>query len=202
MGNRKGIAAAVAGVVGLVALTLSPSPAFAREGDTQTLIFVGTTRFESEDATSYGTTFGGSWGYEIIDNLLWSVGAAYTTTDGTAKVNNTSYDIHANTTTVSTGPTYYFNRERGSLVIPYVGAGISALNYDIDYTFPGSKLGKTSGTGAGAYALAGVELWVSRGLTLVGQYTLAAHQVKTEAGDTVTLRSGGLGISIRIGFRM
>ena len=130
------------------------------------------------------------------------MGAGYTTTDGTAKVNGTSYDIHANTTTLQTGPTYYFNRERGSLVIPYIGAGISALNYDIDYEFPNSKLGKTSGTGYGGYALAGVELWVSRGLTLVGQYTLAAHQVKTEAGDTVTLRSGGLGISIRIGFRM
>jgi len=189
-------------MLGLVLLAGVASPAAAREGDSQTLIFVGTTRFESDDATSYGTTFGGSYGYEIIDDMLWSVGASASTTDGTATVNNHTYDIYARTTTIQTGPTFFFNRAPGNLLIPFVGAGVSVLNYDVKYEFPGSKLGKTSGSGPGAYALAGIELWLSRSITLIGQYTLAAHQVKTQSGEYMTLRSGGLGLSLRIGIRM
>jgi hypothetical protein len=189
------------GALSLGMLAFAPV-GWAREGDTQALIFIGTTRFASDDATSYGTTFGASFGYEVIDDLLWSVAVAATTTDGTATVDNKTYDIFARTTTLSTGPTYYFNRAPGSLVIPFVGAGLSVLNYDVDYDFPGSQLGKTSGTGAGGYTLAGVELWLSRTITLIAQYTLAAHEVETQDGKRVTLRSGGLGLSVRIGIRM
>jgi hypothetical protein len=201
-GRQLGAGRLLALTVGLLLLAGAATPAEAVEGSTQTLIFVGTTRFQSDDATSYGTTFGGSFGYEIIDNLLWSAGIAVTTTDGTATVNNKTYDIYARSTTLQTGPTYYFNRSPGSLVIPYIGAGVSLLNYDVEYEFPGSDLGKTSGTGPGGYALAGVELWMSRSITLVLQYTLAAHEVKTQDGDRVTLRSGGLGLSLRIGIRI
>jgi len=188
--------------LGLALLAGTATSAAAREGDSQTLIFVGTTRFEADDATSYGTTFGGSYGYEIIDDLLWSVGASASTTDGTATVNSQTYNIYARTTTIQTGPTLFFNRSPQSLLVPFVGAGVSVLNYDVKYEFPGSKLGKTSGSGPGAYALAGVELWLSRSITFVGQYTVAAHQVKTQDGEYVTLRSGGLGLSLRIGIRM
>lgn len=194
-------AAALPLVAILFALAGVPT-GLAREGDTQSLLYVGTTRFASSDATSYGTTFGGAFGYEVIDNLVWSVGASVSTTDGRAKADGKSYDIYARTTTLQTGPTYYFNRERGSLVIPYVGGGISVLNYDIDYDFPDSDLGKTSGSGGGVYALGGVELVLTRSLTFVAQYTIAAHQIRTEDGDAATLRSGGLGLSLRVGIRI
>lgn len=195
------VAALVAGGVLLLAM-LWGVPASASEGDTQTLIFVGTTRFTSDDATSYGTTFGGSFGYEIIDDLLWSVGVAFSTTDGTATVNNTRYNIYARTTTIQTGPTYYFNRAPQSLIIPFIGAGVSALNYDVRYEFPGSELGKTSGTGLGAYGVAGVELWLTRSTTLILAYQESGHDVQTQAGDHVTLRQGGLQLSLRIGIRI
>jgi hypothetical protein len=187
------------------ALTLAllwTAPALAREGDSQTTLFVGTTRFMADDATSYGTTLGGSYGYEIVDDLLWSAGVAFSTTDGTATVNNNTYNIYASTTTFQTGPTYYFNRTPQSLLIPFVGAGLSVLNYDVRYEFPGSKLGRTSGTGLGGYGQVGVELWLTRSTTFIAAYQAAAHDVKTEAGDHVVLRSGGLQISLRIGIRL
>lgn len=189
-------------VAALTLVLLWTAPALAREGDSLTTLFVGTTRFMADDATSYGTTFGGSYGYEIIDDLLWSVGLAFSTTDGTETVNNNRYNIYASTTTVQTGPTYYFNRTPQSLVIPFVGAGLSVLNYDVKYEFPGSKLGKTSGTGLGGYGQVGVELWITRSTTFIMAYEVAAHDVKTEAGDHVVLRSGGLQLSLRIGIRL
>jgi outer membrane protein W len=199
---RHGGLVLLSAVAALTLLLLWTAPALAREGDSQTTLFVGTTRFMSDDATSYGTTFGGSYGYEFIDDLLWSVGLAFSTTDGTATVNDTRYNIYASTTTLQTGPTYYFNRTPKSLVIPFIGAGLSVLNYDVRYDFPGSKLGKTSGTGLGGYGQVGVELWLTRSTTLILAYQAAAHDVKTQAGDHLTLRSGGLQLSLRIGIRL
>lgn len=118
----------------------------AAEGDTQTLIYIGSSLISIDNATTQGTTIGARWGYEFLDDLLWTVGGAYTATDGTQSVAGTDYQIHANTTTLQTGALYFFGRRPRKLVVPFVGAGIAALDYDVDYRYPGSKTGKTSGT--------------------------------------------------------
>jgi hypothetical protein len=205
--RRSRLASGLGAVPILLALLLGcllagAGSAAAREGDTQTTLFVGTTRFVADDASSYGTTLGASFGYEVIDDLMWSVLGSYSTTDGTAKANGQHYAITARTGNLQTGATYYFNRTPQSLVIPFIGAGLSVISYDVDYTFPNSQLGKTSGTGPGAYALAGLELWLTRSTTFIAQYQLAAHDVRTQSGDHVMLRSGGLLLSIRIGVRL
>ncbi len=200
--RHTGWGATLAAAGALLLILLAAAPAAATEGDTQALLFVGTTRFTSDDATSYGSTFGGSFGYEIVDDLLWSVGGAFSTTDGTATVNNKRYNIYARTTTLQTGPTYYFNRSPRSLVVPFIGAGVSVLNYDVKYEFPGSELGKTSGSGFGGYGLVGLELWLTRSTTFILTYQESGHDVKTQSGDHVWLHQGGLQLSLRIGFRL
>jgi hypothetical protein len=185
-----------------LAALCAPGAAEAYQGDSRATLFVGTTRFMASDASTYGTTFGFSWGYEVIDDLLWSFGAAATTTDGTVTSAGQKYPISAQTTTEQTGLTYYFNRSPTSLLIPFVGGGFSLMQYDIDYTFPDSQVGKTSGSGAGAFANAGLEIWFSRATTLILQYQAAAHEVRTQSGKTILVDSGGLLLSLRIGIRV
>jgi len=192
----------LAGLVLVAALLMAPVTAEAMQGDSRTTLYVGTTRFQAPDASTYGTTFGLSWGYEVIDDLVWGIGIATTNTDGSVIVGRESRLISAQTTTEQTGLTYYFNRSPTSLVVPFIGGGVSVMQYEIDYSFPGSYLGRTSGTGGGGFALAGVELWMTRSITLIMQYQAAAHEIKTQSGKTAQLDSGGLLLSLRIGIRL
>ena len=170
----------------------------AAEGDTQTLIYIGSSLISIDNATTQGTTIGARWGYEFLDDLLWTVGGAYTATDGTQSVAGTDYQIHANTTTLQTGALYFFGRRPRKLVVPFVGAGIAALDYDVDYRYPGSKTGKTSGTGPGAFAFAGIELWLARSVTFIVSYQADAYEITRQGGGTSTLESGGVLLAIRI----
>jgi hypothetical protein len=186
----------------LPALLLLGSGAFsaasAREGDTQTLIYVGSSLVAIDNALSQGTTIGARWGYEFVDDLLWTLGGAYTATDGTQTVAGTDYMIHANTTTLQSGLLYFFGRRPRKLLVPFVGGGIAALDYDVDYRYPGSRTGKTSGTGPGAFAFAGVELWLARSVTFIVSYQADGYEITRQGGGTTTLESGGVLLAIRI----
>jgi hypothetical protein len=186
--------------IGLAAW-LGNGEARAAKGDSQALLFIGTTTFAAGGATTFGTTFGGSYGFEVLDDLLWSFGGAFSSTDASetatdAAGNTQAYKITAVTSEFRTGLTAFFNR-RGA-VIPFVGGGLSFMNYDIDYTYPGSEVGKTSGTGPGAFVGAGVELRLTRSTTLILRLTVQEHIIKTETGETTGLTSGGLVFSLRI----
>jgi hypothetical protein len=188
-------------LLALLALFLA-GPAAARQGDSRAVLYVGTTRFLVDDATSDGTIFGGNWGFEVLDDLLWNFGASVSTTDGVQTVNNRLYDIYARTSQAQTSLTYYFGGSSRNMVVPFLGAGIAALNYDIDYTFPGSMVGKTSGTGPGAFGLGGVELWLTRSSTLILEVQGQGYEIETEAHKKTTLRSSGFLLSLRIGIHM
>jgi hypothetical protein len=183
------------------ALSGAAAPAGAREGDARAGLFIGTTTYALDSYTTYGTTFGGSYGYEFQNDLMWTLGGAFSSTNGEATVqdamgNPQVVDLKANSAAFQTGLVAFFNRSRGSLVVPYVGAGLSFLNYDI--SFPGTTIGTTSGTGPGAYAQAGIELRLTRAITLIPQLGLQVHTIKTESGDSKGLLSGGLVFTIRI----
>lgn len=174
----------------------------AAEGDTRAGLFLGTTTFSVEGITTSGTTFGGSFGYEFSQDLMWTVAGAFSSTDGEETVvdaagNPQVVQINATTSEFRTGLLAFFNRTPTSDVIPFVGGGLSLLNYDIDFT--GTEVGNTSGTGPGAYFEAGLELRLTRRVTLIPQLTLQGHAIETESGESATLLSGGLVISLRIG---
>ncbi|HUJ76643.1 MAG TPA: hypothetical protein VL359_17400, partial [bacterium] len=139
-----------------------PGAAWATQGDSRTTIFVGSTEIDIGNAFSTGTTLGAKWAYEVRDDLEWSLGGAYTATDGQQVVAGQTYTIHADTTSLQSGLTYYFNRHPSSLLVPFLGIGLAALNYDVDYRYPGSLVGKTSGVAPGAFGQAGIELWLAR----------------------------------------
>ena len=173
----------------------------AAEGDTRAGLFLGTTTFSVEGITTSGTTFGGSFGYEFSQDLMWTVAGAFSSTDGEETVvvagNPQVVQVNATTSEFRTGLLAFFNRTPTSDVIPFVGGGLSLLNYDIDFT--GTVVGKTSGTGPGAYFEVGLELRLTRRVTLIPQLTVQGHTIETETGESTTLLSGGLVISLRIG---
>jgi hypothetical protein len=191
------------GIPGLLCGTLlwllgSPGTIWAREGDTQTTLFIGTSFVNIGPDTTDGTTLGARWGYEFQDDLLWTIGGAYTTTQGQKTVNGTDYTLTADTTTLQTGLLYYFGRKPGKLLVPFVGAGLAAIDYDVDYRYPGSPTGKTSGDGPGGFAFAGVEVWLLRSLTLIVSYEEEAYQIQQQHGGNTSLVSGGLILSLRL----
>ena len=172
----------------------------ARKGDTRTTIFIGQTTYTDGTATTIGTSVGVRWGLEFADDLLWTIGGDYSATEGQRTENNQTFDIEARTTTVRTGLTYLFNNEPQSAIIPFVGAGLSVIQYDIDYTYPGSEVDETSGFGPGPFALGGAEIRLTRNIHFIPQYVYSAHIIETEDGDSFTLISQGLVLALRIAF--
>lgn len=165
-------------------------------GDTRAGIYVGTTTFTAGGGTTSGVTFGGNYGWEFISDLVLDFGLAFSATDGTETVSDVEYDLTTSTTEMRIGLTRYFNQGSSSLIIPFAGGGLSLLNYDIDHT--GLELGKTSGTGPGAYVMGGVHFRFSRQITLILRLGGQVHQLKSETGESVNAVSGGLTFSVRI----
>jgi hypothetical protein len=180
-------------VLGLALVTAAP--AWGRKGDTRFGLFVGTTTASIDGQTTFGTNFGGSYGLELEDDLLWTVGASFATTEGEI-TSPAPAVLRSSTAAVQSGLTAFFNRKPDSVAIPFVGAGLSLMNYD--FVYPGTNVGTTSGTGPGAFAQAGVEFRLSRNFTLIPQFGLQVHSIKSETGATLGLLSGGLVFTFRI----
>ena len=196
--------APLAAVLPLLALLVcvGATPALARKGDARAGLFIGTTTSSVSGYTTFGTAFGGSYGYEFQDDLEWTFGGTFASTEGNTTVTDASganpheVTLTAKTAAVRTGLVAYFGRSLEGAVVPYVGGGLSFLNYDL--TYPETSVGTTSGTGPGAYVQAGVELRLTRAVTLIPQLGLQVHTIKTESGDRTGLVSGGLVFTIRI----
>lgn len=197
MGQRRRLLATAAAL--LLAGMLLAGRAQAAEGDTRAGLFLGTTTFQAGGDQTFGTTFGFNYGYEFVDNLQWDASAFFSSTDGKATDDNgQQQDIRAVNNEVRTGLTAYFNRGRGSNVVPFVGGGVSALFYDIRFAYAGSEVGNTSGTAPGAYVEGGVELRLTRSVTFIPQFGYQTHVIKTEAGKSLRIQSFGLVLSLRI----
>jgi opacity protein-like surface antigen len=177
------------------------APLYAAQGDVRGELFIGSNSFATKDDYTYGSILGFTWGYEFEPEVLWTTTAAYSSTDGhhVDTASGQSYPISVRTTMGQTGLLRYFNREPENIVAPFLGGGFSALYYEIDFTYPNSVIGKTAGTGYGVYAMAGLEIKLSRNLTFIPQYRVTSHQIQTESGRSSNLYSVGLLISLRLG---
>ena len=82
--------AAWAAAWAIAGLVWAAGPAAAREGDSRAGLFIGTTTFAVDSYTTYGTTFGGSYGYEFQDELMWTLGGAFSSTNGQATVTDSA----------------------------------------------------------------------------------------------------------------
>lgn len=189
------------GIAALLAAVLPASFANAAVGDQRTTIFIGSTSYSDGTTTTLGTTFGARWALEFKKDLEWTVGGSYATTDGEFKDSSGQVtEVHARTTTVQTGLTLLFNNEPESNVVGFLGGGFSILQYDLDFDYPESEVGKTSGIGPGLFSLVGAEFRVTRNFHIIPAYQISAHSIETEDGDRFTLVSMGVVVSFRIGF--
>jgi hypothetical protein len=187
-------------LAGISAALLLSAPALAAEGDQRTTIFVGTTTYSDGEATSHGTTFGAKWALEFRKDVEWTISGAYTATEGEHEVEGETYDVSSSTMTFQTGLTRLFNNTPQAAFVPFVGAGLSVLTYDLEYDYPGGEVGDTSGVGPGLFGMAGLEIRVTRTIHFIPEYAISAHAIETEDGDSFVLFSGGLIIAIRISF--
>ena len=190
--HRGGALAAI-----LIALFCA-APAWAAQGDSRATILLGTANFSIGSGSTTGTSFGFRWGYELEDQLTWSLGATFTSTSGQISKAGRTYDLSANTRTVSTGLTYGFDLGPGSIVQPFAGGGLNYVGYDIDFNYPNSEVGKVSGGSPGIFGLAGVEVRFSRGFDMIVQYMLSASSIEAQDGSTVALLAGGILLSFRL----
>ncbi|MDH4249429.1 MAG: hypothetical protein OEW39_16610, partial [Deltaproteobacteria bacterium] len=147
--------------------------------------------------TTVGTTFGLMLSYEMVEALELRLTGSYAATEGTHKENGVAYPLSARTTTVRLGTTYFFNRSPTSMAIFFAGGGLSAVNYTIDHTYPGSQVNLISGTAPGGFLHMGVDLRLTRNITLIPVYEYQAHVLSTDAGG-VSLYSTGFLLSLRI----
>ncbi len=171
------------------------APALARQGDARTELAAGTTAVRAGDDTTTGTVVSVGWGIEIQEGVLWSISAAHANTDGEREVNGQTAPLSAMVTSVQTGLTHFFTP--GSTLVPFTGGGLSVAAYDIDHSYPTSDIGKTSGTGGGVFARLGVEVRVNPRFTLIPEYSLSIHSIRSDQGDTRSLVSGGLVLALR-----
>ena len=196
---RAGMRIYICGALAAVVIALSSAaPAWAAQGDSRATILLGTANYSIGSGNTTGTTFGFRWGYEIEDQLTWSLGATFTSTAGQISKAGQTYDISANANTVSTGLTYGFDLGPGSTVLPFVGGGLSYVSYDIDFEYPDSDVGRVTGGSPGIFGLAGVEVRVSRSFDIMVQYVLSASSIEAQDGSTVALLSGGILLSFRL----
>lgn len=170
----------------------------AKEGDTRTGLFVGNTRFVAGDDTTYGIAFGLSFGYEFYKDLLLMLSAQNATTSGEVTVNGQNYPLEARANIFRLGVRKYFNRNQGSSAIYFAGGGLSALSYEIDYTYPGCTVCKTSGTGPGYYASLGMEWRMSKSSYFIPQFFLQSHNIQRESGEADTVTSSSFMLSLRL----
>ncbi|HKI97481.1 MAG TPA: outer membrane beta-barrel protein [bacterium] len=181
----------------LVAGLLLPTAAQARVGDARAGLFVGTTTTSVQNYNTFGVAFGGTYGYEFAQDRVWTIGGTFASTEGnTTDTTGNPVTLTTSTAEFQTGLVAYFNRNASSVVIPYVGAGLSVLNYSFD--FPGTTVGTTAGTAPGIYGQVGVELRLTRNFTLIPQFGVQVHSIKTQTGATTGLLSGGLVFTLRI----
>jgi Outer membrane protein beta-barrel domain len=175
-----------------LATLASAPPAWARKGDSRAGLYVGTTTFVVGDTTTSGVDFGGSYGWEFEDNLLWTLGGSFASVAG----DSGGVPLNAKTAAFETGLLAFFNRTPSSTVVWFMGGGLSVMNYDFE--FPGTTIGTTSGTAPGAYAMFGAEIRLSREITFIPHFAVQVHSIETQSGATQGLLSGGLVFALRI----
>ena len=179
----------------------APSVALGAKGDTRAGLFIGTTTLNLKSYRTFGTHFGGTFGWEFEEDILLTVGGSFVSADGDAVVNDSGgnpqlVNLSGTTAAARTGLLAYLFRDPNSIANVFVGGGVALLSYD--FVFTGTEVGNTSGTAPGFFANIGVEINFTDQLTLILDLGMEAYRIKTESGDSTGLRTGGLVFSLRI----
>ena len=165
----------------------------AREGDTRTTFFASSRAFSAGGNETAGTVYGVGWGLEIQDNLMWKLGASYSSTTGNREVDGQNVPLSANFAELRTGMTLFFRP--GKTVVPFAGGGLSLAAYDMDFAYRNSEIGKTTGTGGGVFGDLGFEVRLGGGFTLIPFFRVSIHTITSDQGVSRSLMSEGAGIA-------
>lgn len=145
----------------------------------------------SQLAVSYMSRFSEQWSYF----LRLSNGSA----SGTHTENGESYDLKSSNSTLTGGVRWSYdfdvNSDNDTDLSPYVGAGLSVQKYEYDFEYPGSEVGKTSGTGYGPFVSLGLKIAISANIVIVPGYHYEQITIKTEDGEDRAFTSSGTSLA-------
>jgi len=110
------------------------------------------------------------------------------------------YWLEAKTTSFTGGGEYRFSLDKKGAVVPFLGVGLNSLKYELDYTYPGSQVGKVQGTGFGPMVKLGSRFRFGRNFILIPAYQYSSVSIKREDGSTQSLVSSGLFIGLVASF--
>ncbi|MBU2514822.1 hypothetical protein KJ966_26160 [bacterium] len=145
---------------------------------------------------SYQRSFSKLWSYFF----RLSNGSAV----GKHKINGSSAELVANTTSITGGLHGSYNLDYNSNnvpdLIPYGGIGLTLQDYHYDFTYEGSKVGNTSGFGYGPLILFGITMSVSDSFSIIPGYYFETLYINTETGENHSLTSSGLTLAFVVRF--
>ena len=128
-----------------------------------------------------------------------------TVADGSAQEqfqasNGNLYTLTAATTTFTGGYEFRFTLDDQGNIEPYLGFGVNVISYNLDYTYPGSTVGKTSGTGLGPVGEVGGRFALGESFTVIPAFQYTAIQVTAENGSKKAIVSSGLYLGLVFSF--
>ena len=110
------------------------------------------------------------------------------------------YDLTAHSYGFTGGMEWRTQLDRAGNIEPFVGAGLNAENYEMEFVYPGSEVGTTSGTGFGPWVEMGGRFRLGDSVTLIPAYEYSSIGYQTEGGETKTLVSAGFSLGLLVMF--
>lgn len=142
-------------------------------------------------ALSYMSHFSEQWSYFV----RLSNGSA----SGTHSENGESYDLKSSNSTLTGGIRWSYdfdvNSDNDTDLSPFIGGGLSAQKYEYEFEYPGSDVGKTSGTGYGPFVNLGLKIALSANIVIVPGYHYEQITIKTEDGEDRAFTSSGTSLA-------
>ena len=178
----------------LLALVLLGNNAFAFQKRTITQISFGSYQVSDSEANLYGTRLAVGVKQLLDPNWAWFGAVSQGDAIGSEKINGIEYESTASSTALTGGGEW--RTQAAEDIEPFVGLGMIAESYSYDFTSPGSKTGKTSGTGLGPMSNLGVRFQLGQSFIFIPTYQYSLLRYQTEAGDNASMISSGLYIAL------
>jgi outer membrane protein W len=109
-------------------------------------------------------------------------------------------ELTASTTSLSGGIQWSygfdFNDDRSDELMPYVGVGVSMQKYDYEFSYEGSEIGSTSGSGYGPLLRLGVKIAASSHFIIIPGYSYNQITIRTEDGSDHSITSSGISLAL------
>jgi len=113
---------------------------------------------------------------------------------------NRQYLLEANTTSLSGGVEYRKKLNKKGSIEPFVGLGLNAMSYQLDYTYPDSQVGQAKGTGFGPLFKLGSRFRLGKNFIIIPAYQYSSVSIQTESGDTRNIVSSGVFLGLVAAF--